>query len=94
MRNRVKTNLRQANSTARLDKMERDIQQVKGDIDSLKVGVKTGKLPGSEGDEGSIGSLLEKIEERLVKLEETQMEILESIEKSASRRKKKLGRAK
>jgi TolA-binding protein len=80
------SNLRQANSSTRVDRMQRDLQMIKGDIDALKIGVKTGKMPGSADEEQTVGLTLSRIEERLANLEETQAELITLLEKRRPRK--------
>ncbi len=72
-----------ASAQTDMEKVRRDIQVMQGDIDSLKVGVTTGQLPGSEDNEMSVANSLKTITERLEALEETQDIILAAIEKNA-----------
>ena len=45
-KNGSKTNQRIANTRANLDKITRDIRRLEGNIDSIRIGVMTGELPG------------------------------------------------
>jgi TolA-binding protein len=84
-----------ASTNTRIDRLIRDIQKIKGEIDTLRVGVITGRLPGtSEENQGSVARTLEVIQERLKEAEETQQEILRAIDKAsqAEAKKKKANR--
>lgn len=81
-----------ATSTSKLDQIERNIQLMKGEIDTLRVGVVTGKLPGQADDVDSIADSLTAISERLVKLEETQGEILTMLDSRSKKSKKSKGK--
>lgn len=75
---------RLANSVSKVDKLERELQVISGDIDTLRVGVATGRLPGAESDAGSVADSLDQLNERVAKIEETQAEILEMLSKGKS----------
>ena len=92
------SNLRLANSTTKLDQFEHDIQALRGEIDTLRVRVETGKVPGAaeEGsDEAADAPSLDSITERVNKLEETQIELLDALGKGGkanAKGKKELGK--
>jgi TolA-binding protein len=79
------SNLRIANSSSKLDQIEHEIQVVRGEVDTLRVRVETGRNPGAvengEEDLPTSASDTASILERLAKLEEAQIEILEILEK-------------
>ena len=59
-----------------MEKMEIDLQKMKGDIDALRVGVMTGQMPGTDPDqEGSIAKTLNELGARLEKVEEDQLAV-------------------
>ena len=80
--------MRIASSTTKMDRLERDVRKMRGEVDTLRVGVVTGQMPGQSSGQGSIAETLESIKERLVKVEETQSEILSSLEKRSKRKKR------
>ncbi len=78
----------EASISTRLDKFAIEIQRLKGDIDALKVGVTTGKLPGADSEqEGSIAKTLTDMTTRLEALEENQGKILAAIDKAIDAKK-------
>ncbi len=59
-----------ASTHADLDRVQQDIKRIKGDIDTLKVGVTMGQLPGQETPpEGSVAAQLTEVRSRLEALE-------------------------
>lgn len=72
-------NQRIASTSARLEGLETEIRKLAGEIDMLRLAVKTGELPGSNPDEESLAKTLNRIQERLSASEETQRLILEKI---------------
>jgi TolA-binding protein len=79
------SNLRLANSSTKIDQFEHDIQSLRGEIDTLRARVETGKIPGATEDAGSEASAppasLEALMDRVSKLEETQIELLDALGK-------------
>jgi len=84
-------NQRIASTANRLDAIERDIQRIRGDIDTLRIGVTTGQLPGPDSKEGSLKQTLSDVISRLEAVEINQAELLEAIEKSVAKSKTKKG---
>ena len=74
-----------ASTKADLDKINRELGLIRGELDSLKVAVKTGKLPGSSEDGLSVGGRLTSINDRVEALEESQEELLEAISKAGAK---------
>jgi TolA-binding protein len=70
-----------AASNIRIDVVEREIQKVKGDIDALRIGVKTGQMPGSEETGDSLGQRMAALQQRDEAIEAAQAEILEQLSK-------------
>ncbi len=88
-----RSNQHAASTNTRLDKIERDLQRIKGDIDALRVGVITGQMPGiSSENEGSVAQSLELMRERLQTLEDEQKRVLEAIDQANKSSKKKAKR--
>lgn len=81
-------NMRLANSTTKIDRMERDLQTLRGEVDTLRVGVVTGQIPGQKDGQGSIAETLESINDRLINLEEAQQEILTTLDGKSKKNKK------
>jgi hypothetical protein len=73
---------RLASTSTQLDKMARDIQQVRGEMDALRIGVVTGQMPGSSPEDGSVAQTLTQIGERLDAIEQAQQELLDALAKS------------
>lgn len=76
-------NQRLASTSTTLEKLNVDIQRMRGEIDALRVGVMTGQMPGTDPEqEGSVAKTLTELGKRLDALEESQKAILEAIEKA------------
>jgi hypothetical protein len=73
-----------ANTQAELERLSRSMQQVRGDIDALKVAVVTGEMPGVDPDtqEKSLATLVQKLSERLDDVEANQTELLDALKKA------------
>lgn len=71
-----------ANTQAELDKIYRDLQEIRGDMDSLKVGVVTGQLPGQPIAENSLAQSMTKLDTRMEHLEQTQSDLIEALKKA------------
>lgn len=71
-----------ASVSASVDALEREIQRLKGEVDTLKYALSNGSMPGG-GDENeqSIFSKVTTIEERIGKIEQTQKDILDLVSK-------------
>jgi TolA-binding protein len=76
-----------ASTQADMDKLVRDIQLLKGEIDSLKNSMRTGVVPGEEGN--SNGVTLQSLAERVESVEQAQEELLEAINKAGVKKPKK-----
>ncbi len=97
LHDKQQTNSRQNISTSsRLNQMQEDLQKIRGDIDKLNVGVRTGELPGQGDQEPSLAKQMAELkelvkdynpeknaalEEKVDALEKTQIEILSLLEK-------------
>jgi TolA-binding protein len=72
-----------ASTRAEIERLSSELQRVRGDMDAVRVGVVTGRMPGTDpAQEGTVAATLTKLEERLASLEQTQEEILEAISKA------------
>jgi len=81
------TNVKKIASTqADMDKLVRDIQLLKGEIDSLKNSMRTGIVPGEEGNSG--GVTLQSLAERVQTVEQAQEELLEALNKAGVKKPK------
>ncbi len=79
-------NQRIASTSSQLEKIHRDLAKINGEIDALKIGVATGKMPGTDPAEESIGTAILEIQQRLGAIEEKQTAIESALEnKSASK---------
>ncbi len=84
----TQTSRQEASINTRLDKFAIEMQRVKGDIDTLRVGVTTGQMPGTDPEqEGSVAKLLADMGLRLDALEENQNKILAAIDKAIDAKK-------
>lgn len=72
---------RVASAQADVERTNRDIQQMKGEIDALKVGVTTGRMPGSN-EEGTVGDQLQQLTERVEAIEQSQEELMQALKKA------------
>ena len=71
-----------ANTQVELDKILRDLQQIRGDLDSLKAGVVAGQLPGHAGSESPKGPTLTQLDARMEHLEKSQSELIDALKKA------------
>ena len=79
-----KTEFKVASTQTRMDQLQLEIQRMQGDIDALRVGVTTGKIPGTDEKnppEGSVAQTINGMQSRLETIEESQAEILAAISK-------------
>ena len=76
-----------ASTQSELERLSREMQQVHGDIDALKVGVATGSMPGvdSATQEHSVGATMTKLSLRLDAIEASQQELLDVIKKAGQK---------
>lgn len=78
-------NQRIASTSTRLERMEVDIQRMRGDMDALRVGVVTGQMPGADPEqEGSVAKTLTDLSARLAAVEDGQKQLLDVIEKASA----------
>ena len=75
-----------AAATIRIEVVEREMQKVKGDIDALRIGVKTGQLPGVEDTGDSVAQRLAVVMQRVEAIEAAQAEILEQLSKTPEKK--------
>jgi len=78
-----------ASTQADMDKLVRDIQMMKGEIDSFKNSLRTGVVP---GEEGGSGVTLQSLAERVQSVEQAQEELLEALNKAGVKKPKKAER--
>ncbi len=77
-------NQRIASTSSQLEKIHRDLAKINGEIDALKIGVATGKMPGTDPAEESIGTAILEIQQRLGSIEEKQNAIESALENKGS----------
>jgi TolA-binding protein len=73
------TNKNIASTGVQLDRMNSDMERMRGDLDALRVGIKTGSLPGEPQDENSLSGRIGSMASRLSALEEAQGEMLKTM---------------
>lgn len=80
-----------ATNQAELDRLGREIQQLHGDVDALRVGVVTGQMPGIDPaqQENSLATTIAKLGERLEAIEQSQEELIEALHKAGLKSGKK-----
>lgn len=81
-----------ASASTNMEKLTVEIQKIKGEVDAIRVGVKTGQIPGEEIQEGSMLYTLNDILTRLETVEASQSEILDAIKGSGNKGSKKKNR--
>ncbi len=74
------TNKRMAVAVNKMDQIDGDLARIKGEIDSLYEGVKTGQLPNQGADEPSLAKSLGELADRLSAVESAQAEMLKVLE--------------
>ena len=82
-------NKRLASTQANLDRIDRQLRELHGDVDALRIGVVTGQMPGSDASqqEGSVAASLTKLNERMDAVEQAQEELVEALKKAGLKRK-------
>ena len=74
-------NQRIASTNSRLERLDLDIKKIQGELGTLRVGIVTGQLPGSDPEqEGSIAQTINNIISRLEEVESSQGDIKSAIE--------------
>jgi len=77
---------RLASTAMDIEKISSEMNQIKGELEALKIGVTTGFMPGVEGDQtNSVGGKVRTLSERMAALEATQGEVIASLEKQGVR---------
>ncbi len=81
---------RVASAQSDLDRVYRELQQMRGEIDALRIGVTTGQMPGAAAGEGSsVAASLSQLSERMEAVEQSQEELLEALKKAGVKGQKK-----
>jgi TolA-binding protein len=77
----AKASIKTATTNNRIERMNQELNKIKGDIDALRVGVVTGQMPGMTSEnQTSIASTIDSLSERMAVIEESQANILTAIE--------------
>ena len=71
-----KNNKNMASINSKVEKQTLELQKMKGEIDSLKVGVQTGQMPGQDPNQASVAKTLSTILARIDKIEANQKDIV------------------
>lgn len=71
-----------ASVSTSIDSLEREVQQLSGQVDMFSYALEKGEMPGAMASKDSLFSRLSNIEERVAQIEETQKDILTMIEQS------------
>lgn len=82
-------NQRIASGNVKVEQLQQELQRLKGEMDGLKVGVKTGKIPGDNSTEPSLSDRIDEFSAHLDELEATQAELLEAVKALESSKSKK-----
>lgn len=73
-----------ASTNTGLDRMDVKIKKLTGEVETLRVGVMTGQIPGTEATTSSVASRLDQIELRLEAIEEAQLAMAKNGARSGS----------
>jgi tetratricopeptide (TPR) repeat protein len=84
----TKNNRNMASINSKVEKQTLELQKMMGEIDSLKVGVRTGQLPGQDPSQDSVAKTLSTILSRIDKIEANQKEIVAALDAKESTKKK------
>jgi TolA-binding protein len=76
---------RMTQNEARLEQLSTDVNQLKGEVDALRIGVTMGELPGSLQGADSLAKSVQDLNARLQVMEARQMELLELIDKGKAK---------
>jgi TolA-binding protein len=71
-----------ASTQADMDKIARDIQLLRGELDAMRHAMRTGVVPGEEGNGEEGGMTLPKLAERVEAIEQAQEEMIEALNKA------------
>lgn len=80
-----------ASTQAELERMSRELQMIRGEIDALRVGVLTGQLPGADpsAQEHSVAKNLSKLSDRVAAVESAQEDLIDVLKKAGVKSGKK-----
>ncbi len=71
-----------ASTSTEIERLSQELKKVQGDLDSLKIGVQTGHLPGVPETPDSMGSKIDSLGKRVEAMEAKLDEFLQAFEKS------------
>lgn len=71
-----------ASTQADMDKIARDIQLLRGELDAMRHAMRTGIVPGEEGKAEEGGMTLPRLAERVEAIEQAQEEMIEALNKA------------
>ena len=83
-----KNNKNMASINSKVEKQTLELQKMKGEIDSLKVGVQTGQMPGQNPNQASVAKTLSSILTRIGKIEANQKDIVAALDAKDAAKKK------
>lgn len=75
------TDQKLASSYVQLETMHGDIQKIQGEIDRLRIGVQSGRLPGGKEEEAVVANTLQTLQQKVAELEKAQVEMLGVLSK-------------
>jgi TolA-binding protein len=80
-----------ASTQTELERMSRELQQIRGEIDALKVGVTTGEMPGMDQtqQQNSLASKVKDLSDKVDAMQTSQNELLDALKKAGLSKKKK-----
>jgi tetratricopeptide (TPR) repeat protein len=70
-----------ASSYVQIDTMHGDIQRVQGELDRLRIGVQSGRLPGGKEEDAYVANTLQILQQKIAELEKAQAEMLGLLSK-------------
>ena len=75
------TDQKLASSYAQMDTIHGEIQRMQGELDRLRIGVQSGRLPGGKEDEAYVANTLQILQQKVTELEKAQAEMLGALSK-------------
>jgi TolA-binding protein len=73
-----------AAAATELDRVRTDINRLNGDVDALRMGVQSGKMPGTPDTPETVAARLKGLEDKLTLVQTAQEEILQLLEKGGN----------
>lgn len=74
-----------AAAATELDRVRADVNRLNGDMDALRVGVASGKMPGTPDSPDTVAARLKALEEKMDLIQQAQEEILQLLEKGGGK---------